>query len=66
MPRELLSSLFDPYAPVSLNVFREHGSGLGLAIVKTFVESNNGTISVESEERKGTTFTLAFRYTEED
>jgi len=44
------------------NVEHIEGTGLGLAIVKTFTEMNNGTIDVSSEENKGTTFTLTFRY----
>jgi len=36
----------------------ETGSGLGLQLVRELVHQNNGTIQVESEENKGTLFTI--------
>ncbi|KAA2243673.1 HAMP domain-containing histidine kinase [Chitinophaga agrisoli] len=47
------------------NVAAIEGTGLGLSIVKDFVERNNGTIFVESQEHKGTVFTIEFKYTPE-
>ncbi len=37
---------------------KEKGTGLGLVVCKDFVVKNKGTISVESEEGKGSTFTI--------
>lgn len=49
--------LFDAFRR-GTNVGDIEGVGLGLSIVKQFVELHGGTISVESEVNKGTTFTV--------
>jgi len=38
---------------------KNRGTGLGLAIVKNIVDSHHGTISVDSKEGEGSTFTIA-------
>jgi signal transduction histidine kinase len=52
---ERLGAIFDDYTTT-----KRRGLGLGLAISKKIVEQLNGSIEVESEVGKGTTFTLAF------
>jgi PAS domain S-box-containing protein len=55
MVEEVQEKIFDMFFKGSeLN----HGSGLGLYIVKNVLEKLHGTIQVESQERKGSTFTV--------
>lgn len=49
-------SIFDRYFRVPGT--KVQGSGLGLSISKDFVEAHGGTLTVESEEGKGSCFTV--------
>jgi signal transduction histidine kinase len=40
--------------------YHVEGKGMGLFMVKTQVEALGGTIKIESEVNKGTTFTISF------
>jgi PAS domain S-box-containing protein len=59
MSQEYLPKLFDAFSQEDSSSTNRFGStGLGMAITKSFVELMHGTISVESEKNKGTTFTV--------
>ena len=61
MSKEFLKVLFEPFTQETQhNNLQQDGTGLGLSIVKKMVELMDGTISVESELGKGTTFCLRF------
>ena len=54
MPTEVMQRIFDPFFTTK----RREGTGLGLSISQMLVTRQGGKISVESEPRKGTTFTV--------
>jgi two-component system sensor histidine kinase/response regulator len=59
-----MSRIFDEfYRTPQAKEIEEHGTGLGLPIVKEIVETYGGTIDVESELGKGTTFTFNLPHT---
>lgn len=58
IPAEDLHRIFDRFFQVQAMYQQTRGSGLGLSIVKKIVELHGGTIEVESEVDKGTTFTI--------
>lgn len=61
MTREDQSLIFQEFVRIKNEKTRDiRGTGLGLAIVGRLVDAYHGTISVESEEGRGTTFTLTF------
>jgi len=57
IPKTLLNRIFDPFFTTK---DPGKGTGLGLSIVYTIVSRYAGTIRVESEEGKGTAFTIQF------
>jgi CheY-like chemotaxis protein len=67
MSQEYLPKLFDAFSQEDSSRTNRYGStGLGMAITKSFVELMNGTISVESEKQKGTTFTVTVTLIDSD
>ena len=59
MDKDFLPKIFDAFSQEnSTSTNKYGGSGLGLAITKNIIEMMNGSIKVESEKGKGTTFII--------
>jgi len=52
--RENISKIFEPFYSTK----GQKGTGLGLAVIWGIIDNHDGTISVDSELNKGTTFTI--------
>jgi len=60
--KDELKKIFDKFYRVSTARTKEtHGSGLGLTLSKHIIEAHGGTIEVESEVGKGSTFLVRLR-----
>jgi two-component system, sensor histidine kinase and response regulator len=62
IPRDKLNFVFERFSRVENVKEKYQGTGLGLAIVKGMVEKLSGTIYVESEVNKGSTFTCVLPF----
>ena len=56
IPQDRLDSLFEPFARLEQDTKRVEGTGIGLTISKKLAEMMNGTLNVQSELGRGSTF----------
>ncbi len=60
MSKEFMEHLFEPFAQENQSARTSYnGTGLGMSIVKSIVDKMNGTIEVDSEKDKGSTFIVS-------
>ena len=65
IPQEKRKELFKRFYDGEYRRHKTFGTGLGLALTRDLVYLHNGTIEYESEEGKGTTFTVGLPITKE-
>jgi signal transduction histidine kinase len=59
IPKKELSRIFDKfYRVITTKAKQTGGSGLGLTLVKNIIEAHGGSVEVESEVGRGSTFTV--------
>ncbi len=65
--KEHLNYIFDRFYQIinPKGIHHQIGTGIGLALVKNLIELHHGTISVQSDEDIGTTFTVSFPISKE-
>ena len=62
MSKTFMNDIFLPFAREKDKVKDIQGTGLGMPIAKNIIDLLGGTINVESEENKGTKFTIRFDF----
>lgn len=67
MTKEFVSSIFDPFTRAENSVTNKvQGTGLGMAITKGIIDLMGGSISVQSEPGRGSTFEVTLKFPAEE